>query len=90
MSQKTDPPEYGAAVQCRCGHTADMGHFVHRPISGELPPGHFQCPACNYAWRVDHHASEAKLVPAGEFNGRFYRAHLDIPATTLEPISPRL
>lgn len=40
-------------VSCSCGHTADLEEFTRRPLAGELPPGEFQCPACQKAWRVE-------------------------------------
>lgn len=38
-------------ITCTCGHTADMDEFCRTLIGGELPPGHFQCPACKRAWK---------------------------------------
>lgn len=37
-------------LRCRCGHEADFDHFCRTPVSGDLPPGHHQCPACRRAW----------------------------------------
>lgn len=34
----------------RCGHVGAFGTFWNRPVSGPLPPGHWQCPACGEAW----------------------------------------
>lgn len=39
-------------IKCRCGHLDDFDAFCRTEISGELPPGQFQCPACGYAWAV--------------------------------------
>ena len=39
------------AITCSCGHKADMDEFCRTLIGGELPPGHFQCPACRRAWK---------------------------------------
>lgn len=36
----------------RCGHVAPFGAFCTRPVSGQLPPGTWQCPACGEAWRT--------------------------------------
>lgn len=39
-------------IQCKCGHSDGFDAFCRTEISGELPPGQFQCPACGYAWAV--------------------------------------
>lgn len=39
-------------IICRCGHEADYLEFRSTPISGELPPDQYQCPACGKAWRI--------------------------------------
>ena len=39
-------------VSCpTCGKTASIEAWTERPITGQLPPGQFQCPSCNYAFR---------------------------------------
>lgn len=57
-------------ITCICGHTADIDDFCRTPIGGELPKGHFQCPACNRAWRrkesehrILRFGTEATLIP---------------------------
>lgn len=37
----------------KCGHTADFLEFCRTPITGELPAGTHQCPACRRAWRME-------------------------------------
>ncbi len=37
-----------------CGHSADLGEFCRTTMGGELPSGHYQCPACSIAWQVKH------------------------------------
>lgn len=43
---------HGFKIQCKCGHLDCFDAFCRTEISGELPPGEFQCPACGYAWAV--------------------------------------
>lgn len=57
-------------MKCRCGYEADLGEFSRTPIAGELPPGHFQCPACRVAWkrqesghRLFHLGTEVMIIP---------------------------
>lgn len=41
-----------ALMTCgQCGHEADLSTFCTTPISGELPKGVYQCPACGLAIR---------------------------------------
>lgn len=35
----------------RCGVESSIEDMTHRPVSGWLPPGQFQCPACNHAFQ---------------------------------------
>jgi hypothetical protein len=50
-------------ITCKCGHTADLIEFTRTLISGDLPPGHFQCPECGVAWkRVE---SDHRILRAG-------------------------
>ena len=51
------------AVTCKCSYTADLFDFTRTPISGDLPPGHFQCPSCGVAWRRKE--SEHRILRAG-------------------------
>ncbi|MDB6078806.1 MAG: hypothetical protein JWO82_2553 [Akkermansiaceae bacterium] len=37
-------------IRCRCGHEGDFMDFCRRPVSGDLPPGQYQCPVCHRAW----------------------------------------
>lgn len=40
-------------ISCgNCGHVDDFDAFTIRQVSGSLPPGQYQCPACNFAWQV--------------------------------------
>lgn len=57
-------------ITCQCSHTADLGDFCRTTMFGELPPGHFQCPACGTAWRrresehrILRSGSEATIIP---------------------------
>lgn len=34
-----------------CGHQDDLDEFCRTPISGELPRGVYQCPACRLAFQ---------------------------------------
>ena len=38
-------------ITCKCGHTGPHESFT-QTLTGELPRGQFQCPACGDAWRV--------------------------------------
>lgn len=71
----------GCTVTCTCGHTADFDEFTVRPVSGPLPRGQYQCPACNKAWRIDNREGEARRLANG---------FVIVPPTTLIPIAPRL
>lgn len=46
------PEPCGVTVTCKCRHTADLVEFQHTPVAGELPRGHFQCPLCKRAWKI--------------------------------------
>lgn len=51
------------SITCHCGYSADLFDFTHTTISGDLPPGHFQCPKCGTAWRRKE--SEYRILRAG-------------------------
>lgn len=38
-------------ITCSCGHSDDFDAFTRTPLSGDLPPNHFQCPRCFTAWK---------------------------------------
>jgi len=38
------------SIHCKCGHEADFLEFKSTPITGDLPAGTYQCPACRTAW----------------------------------------
>lgn len=39
-------------ISCpRCAEVSDLDAMTHRPVSGWLPPGQFQCPKCNHAFQ---------------------------------------
>lgn len=40
--------------------------WTERPISGELPPGEYQCPHCGYAFRRER-AAEASRYEGGKW-----------------------
>lgn len=63
-------------VQCACGHLAPLEQFTDLAISGTLPEDHFQCPACNRAWK------RAKGPPK-------YRSDI-FPTVQIQPTGPRL
>jgi hypothetical protein len=52
-----------------CGHEAPIDDFAERPLSGTLPIGSYQCPACNWAWSLrlrpdaSGRRSEVVIVP---------------------------
>lgn len=50
-------------ITCKCGHTAPFDEFTRTLISGDLPPGQFQCPACSTAWQRKE--SDYSLIWAG-------------------------
>lgn len=67
-------------ITCECGHTAPFDAFTSTEVFGELPEGHYQCPCCRRAW---------KLQPVGE--PRIYDCGLFIPADRrIFPIQPVL
>ena len=47
------PDSYVMLTCAHCGHTADLFDFCKTPITGELPEGTHQCPACRKAWRME-------------------------------------
>lgn len=51
-------------LTCQCGHQADIDAFCKTTISGNLPNGHFQCPACGVAWK--RRESEHRIIRAGK------------------------
>ena len=50
-------------LSCKCGHVDELDKFCRTTIGGDLPPGQFQCPACNYAWQ--RRESEHRIIRAG-------------------------
>jgi hypothetical protein len=38
-------------VTCSCGHQATFFAFT-TCLTGDLPPGHFQCPECKRHWEI--------------------------------------
>lgn len=67
----SNPPSTSyLSITCRCGHTADFDEFTRTPISGNLPRGQYQCPACHYAWRM-----------SPQDTGTYYESGLYIPPT---------
>jgi len=47
-------PDSMMLLKCgKCGHEADFEEFCRTPITGELPRGTHQCPACKRAWRME-------------------------------------
>lgn len=40
------------SITCKCGHEADYMDFKKTAVTGTLPAGHYQCPACSRAWQV--------------------------------------
>lgn len=55
----------GITITCGyCRHTDDFDKFI-RTVTGELPVGSYQCPACRRAWRVEK-------TPFEKINWRLY------------------
>lgn len=45
--------DHGFKSTCgHCGHKDDIDLFTSTPISGDLNPGHYQCPNCKEAWKI--------------------------------------
>lgn len=59
------PDSYVMLTCAHCGHTADLFDFCKTPITGELPDGTHQCPACRKAWRME-------VVEPGRWIGTSY------------------
>lgn len=39
-------------IQCgHCGQSAAVDAWCNRPVTGELPHGHYQCPNCQRAFK---------------------------------------
>lgn len=38
-------------ITCKCGHTGPHDSFTQTML-GDLPPRHYQCPACGSAWQI--------------------------------------
>lgn len=34
-----------------CGQQSDFDNWTRTPVAGELPRGHYQCPACGIAFK---------------------------------------
>lgn len=56
-------------ITCKCTYQGDFDEFSRTLISGELPPGQFQCPSCGLAWqrketghRIIRAGSEAMII----------------------------
>ena len=49
----TIPESYMLLSCAKCGHEADFFDFCHTPITGDLPSGTHQCPACKRAWKME-------------------------------------
>jgi len=63
----------------KCGHEADAEAWTRRELSGDLPPGEFQCPKCGYSFARRH--GPAKVYASG----------FVMPGpVTLEPVGARL
>jgi hypothetical protein len=58
------PPSYVLLTCGKCRHEDDFDAFCQTPITGQLPPGTHQCPACKTAWKMEATES-AKLYPSG-------------------------
>ena len=58
-----------------CGHSDHIDRFTATPIGGALPPGTYQCPACNVAIRIRTAAEGA----SGIFEGSTYLDYPDHP-----------
>lgn len=50
MTPPTFPPSLMLVTCGHCGHRDDFDKFTASTISGTLPQGHYQCPACRLAW----------------------------------------
>lgn len=50
----------------KCGHTADFFDFCRTPITGALPAGTHQCPACRRAWRMEA-LGKGRMTSSGLF-----------------------
>lgn len=60
-------PDSMMTITCgHCGHEADFFDFCKTPITGELPRGTHQCPACRKAWRMEK-VGKGQLFPSGLF-----------------------
>lgn len=69
-------------ISCRCGHQATFEEFTSTPVGGDLPRGHYQCPACHFAWRVDNREGEARRSPVTGF--------VYVPPSRLVGVDPAL
>jgi hypothetical protein len=50
---KTDALDELFTITCWCGHNGPMYSFSTTTMGGELPDGHWQCPKCGCAWRIE-------------------------------------
>lgn len=62
----TIPESYMLLTCAQCGHTDDFMLFCFTPITGELPSGTHQCPACKKAWRMEV-VEPGKLFDSGYY-----------------------
>jgi rubredoxin len=49
----------------KCEQASTLDAMTTRPITGDLPPGQFQCPKCGYAFR------RAELDPGFIYGDRY-------------------
>ena len=54
---------YVPTITGPCGHTAPFDEWTRTPVSGDLPPGQFQCPVCGRAFR--RHGIGYRVMPDG-------------------------
>lgn len=57
-------------INITCGECVKASpalNWTERPISGELPPGEFQCPACGYAFRRQRFNGDPLRLIDGEY-----------------------
>lgn len=70
----------GIGMTCgACGHFDDLAQFTRTAVFGDLPRGHFQCPACG--WSVERTQGQPMVHRSG---------FVEPGAVTLMPLGARL
>lgn len=67
-------------IRCGCcGERSDFDLFTRTELAGDLPPGQFQCPRCNYAWQL-RSAGPVRILTAASGERMAFREKVELVA----------